>query len=151
MTRRTPGGRPSLAFGVLLAALFACGGEVAQADRDERTAKCATDPSFDRAASTDALGKLRAGACRSTLFGTKCEDWWDYVVTACVYEDTVANDGSKRIEVHSALVVETDTAREKRERMCDAVREKISMTDRATIQNGRGNTMTTCGKPRRKP
>lgn len=131
---------------VLLAALLACRGGIEQADRDARRAGCAKDPSFDPAASERAFEALRGAACA----GSRCADWWDYVVTTCVFKDEVFTDGRQRVEVHTPLSAETDTAREKREAMCDAVRERISMTDRATVHNARGNAMTTCGKPRTK-
>lgn len=129
---------------LLLVALLACGGKVEQADRDARRAECAAEPGFDAKASDRALQQIRADACRSTLYWTKCADWWDYVVTACVFE----NGGERRIEVTSSLLYDTDTAREKREAMCDAVRVNVSMTDRATIHDRRGKKVTTCGKPR---
>lgn len=141
------------ASAALLVALLACGGGVEQADRDERRVGCAKEPGFDRALSDDALSKLRAEACRTTLVWTKCESWWDYVVTACVYrEEGDAGAGAKirRVEVHSSLSVDTETSREKREAMCDAVRGRFDLHAPAFIHNSRGNAFTTCGKPRRR-
>ena len=133
-----------LASAVVVAALLACGGEVPQADRDEQRAKCSKHAGFDLTASDDALAKLREEGCRTRLGFTRCDPWWEYTVTACVFN---AENG-RRIEVYSALFVETDTHREHREGMCDAVRKRVSKTDLAFVYNSRGAKMTTCGNAR---
>jgi hypothetical protein len=126
---------------IVLAALLVCGGEVPQADRNEQRARCSTQAGFDPAASDDALAKLREEGCRTRLGFTSCEPWWEYTVTACVFNA----ESGRRVEVYSALFVETDTHREHRERMCDAVRKRVTKTDLAYVYNSRGAKMTTCG------
>jgi hypothetical protein len=129
-------------------ALLACGGsEVAQADRDEVRAKCAKESGFDQAASDSAFQKLREEGCRDKSLIKGCADWWNYTVTACVYN----REGAQEIEVHSALFVETDTHREHRENMCDGVRRQLPGIGRAVVINARGAKMTTCGKARPRP
>jgi hypothetical protein len=135
----------SLVGACVLIALFACGGEVAQADRDEVRAKCKKEAGFDQARSDAAFAALEADGCKQKSLFRGCADWWNHTVTACVY---AREAGAHEIQVHSDLFVATDTHREYREGMCDAVNRSVPNMDLARIINSRGEAMTMCGKRR---
>jgi hypothetical protein len=137
--------RRSLQSLFVLVALLACGGEVAQADRDEVRAKCAKEPGFDQPQSDAAFAALKTDGCRDKSLLKGCADWWNHTVTACVY---TREAGAKEIHVHSDLFVETDTHREYREGMCDAVNRSVVGMDLARVVNSRGQNVTLCGKRR---
>lgn len=139
------GSRPAFALPFVVLALLACGGGVSPADHADLGARCASRPGYLSTPSIDAQKKLEAHACRRGWLSTSCDPYMDYVIGTCMFEV----DGEQRIEIHSSLVTDTDTAREHREAMCDASRLAISMTAHTQVMNGRGNSMTLCGKPRK--
>jgi hypothetical protein len=137
--------RHRIASLVLFCALLACGGEIAQAERDEVRAKCAKEAGFDQAGSDAALAALKADGCRDKSLLRGCADWWNHTVTACVY---TREAGARELHVHSDLFVATDTHREYREGMCDAVNRSVANVNIARVINSRGESMTLCGKRR---
>lgn len=133
---------------ILLGALLACRSEVREDQRAETRATCAKEGHLNVAASDEALRKLRASACRTKLLFESCEDFWQDVITVCVYD---SSEGGHVIDVHANIFVDTDGTRVTRNAICDHVRWEVSASDPAFVYGARGFKLTTCGKGRPKP